>query len=83
MNKKFQNLTAQQKIDLISTGKAFQSSEKNYKKLENKGITAGVSYYIGNNLSFNAYASQNSVRVVCWWGSRMIKHETMVKRLKA
>lgn len=83
MNKKFENLTAQQKIDLISTGKAFQSSEKNYKKLENKGIVAGVSYYIGNNLSFNAYASRNSVRVVCWWGSRIIKRETMIRRLQA
>lgn len=83
MDKKFENLTPQQKIALISTGKAFQSSERNYKKLENKGITAGVSYYIGDNLSFNAYVSRNSVRVVCWWGSRVIKRDTMVKRLKA
>lgn len=83
MNKKFENLTASEKIKLISTGKVFQSSEKNYKKLENKGITAGVDYYIGDNLSFSAYANRNSVRVVCWWGSRMIKRETMVKRLKA
>lgn len=83
MDKKFQNLTAREKIELISTGKAYQSSEKNYKKLENKGITAGVSYYIGDNLSFNAYANRNSIRVVCWWGSRMIKRDTMIKRLKA
>lgn len=83
MNKKFENLTAQQKIELISTGKVYHSSERNYQKLENKGITAGVSYYIGNNLSFNAYANRNSVRVVCWWGTRIIKRETMVKRLKA
>ena len=83
MNKKFENLTASEKIELISAGKVYKSSEKNYKKLENKGITAGVDYYIGQNLSFSAYASQNSVRVVCWWGSRMIKRETMIKRLKA
>lgn len=83
MDKKFKNLTASEKIELISTGKVYHSSEKNYKKLENKGITAGVSYYIGNNLSFNAYASQNSVRVVCWWGSRMIKRDTMIRRLRA
>lgn len=83
MDKKFQNLTASEKIELISAGKVYQSSGKNHKKLENKGITAGVSYYIGQNLSFSAYVSRNSVRVVCWWGSRTIKHETMVRRLKA
>jgi len=83
MDKKFENLTASEKIELISTGKVSQSSEKNYKKLENKGITAGIDYYIGQNLSFSAYASQNGVRVVCWWGSRMIKRETMVRRLQA
>lgn len=83
MDPKFQNLTAREKIELISTGKVFQSSEKNYQKLENKGIKAGVDYYIGDNLSFTAYANQNSVRVVCWWGSRMIKRKTMVKRLQA
>lgn len=83
MDKKFQNLTAREKIELISTGKVYHSSEKNYKKLENKGIKAGVEYYIGQNLSFSAYVSRNSVRVVCWWGSRMIKRETMIKRLKA
>lgn len=83
MDQKFQNLTAREKIELISAGKVYQSSGKNYKKLENKGIKAGVDYYIGRNLSFTTYASRNSVRVVCWWGSRMIKRETMVKRLKA
>lgn len=83
MDRKFENLTASEKIELISTGKVFQSSEKNYKKPESKGITAGIEYYIGRNLSFTTYASRNSVRVVCWWGSRMIKRETMIKRLQA
>lgn len=83
MDKKFENLTARKKIELISTGKVNQSSEKNYKKLENKGITAGIDYYIGDNLSFNTYVSRNSIRVVYWWGSHMIKRETMIKRLKA
>jgi len=83
MDKKFENLTASEKIELISTGKVSQSSEKNYKKLENKGITAGVSYYMGRNLSFNAYAGRNSIKMVCWWGSRMVKRETMIKRLQA
>lgn len=83
MNKKFENLTVSKKIELISIGKVCRSSEKNYKKLENKGITAGVSYYIGRNLSFNAYVGRNGVQVVCWWGSRVIKHDTMVRRLHA
>lgn len=83
MNKKFENLTASKKIELISIGGVCRSSEKNYKKLENKGITAGTSYYIGRNLSFNAYANQNSIRVVCWWGSRMIELDTMIRRLQA
>lgn len=83
MDKKFENLTVSKKIELISIGKVCRSSEKNYKKLENKGITAGVNYYIGDNLSFNAYANRNGIRVVCWWGSRMIKLDTMIRRLQS
>jgi len=83
MDKKFENLTADKKVELISIWKVYQSSTKNYQKLENKGITAGTSYYLGHNLSFNAYVSQNGVQVVCWWGSRVIKHDTMVRRLHA
>jgi len=83
MDKKFENLTASEKIKLISTGKVYQSSGKNYQKLENKGIAAGIEYYIGRNLSFTTYANRNSVRVVCWWGTRIIKRDTMIRRLKA